>query len=311
MKTLILFLMLAFVVSACSKKVEETKVTISLPKKTYVMYEPINLQFEWINNTSKNDSIWGMFLTSGNDLLVKITDQTGKIYNKRVLTELGITKETPLSYVVAPGDTIFRTYEINDYGIERDDIGKTPQFWSLGYLPAGKYSVTVIIHKDGAKTYQKPIQTNTVEFEVVEAGTEETEIKKMFYNDKEGMDFQKSFEDNVPAEVLKKFPNSKFDETLRFYDIIRYVGKNNDDIKVNANSKADTLLQKYDEYFNRYPNSQYYMYDGFLSGIFRPNCNDETLAIRKKDQLIDKYPNTLLARSLRSLAKYNKLMLCY
>lgn len=308
---IISILLLALFIFGCSKKVEETKITISLPKKSYVMYEPINLQFEWVNNNSQNDSIYSLFLSNRDFLIVKITDQTGNIYSKKLSTQQEGAGENTLSYVVAPGDTLFRSYEINDYGKLREDVRTTPKFWCMGYFPAGKYSVTVIIDKDGDKKYLKPIKTNTVEFEVIEAGTEELEIKKMYFNDKEDKEFLESFDVNIHEKALKQFPNSRFDEYLRVQDIIQYMSKNWDAIKGFNNPKSDSLIQKYDQFITKYPNSQYYLYDGFIRGYFLSNCGDASTAAVKKDKLIEKYPNTLLALNLRSLTKHNKLFVCY
>ncbi len=273
-------------------------VNISFPKFTYKKFEPINLQFEWINNSTQNDSIWALFSPLGNYLNIEITSEDGTKYNRKVGSGIiNVDFGNPL--IVGSYDTLKKSISINQYGKVYEDLMNGVYFGFPAYFPSGKYKISVMIDKDYNKIYSTPIQTNTVEFEVVDNDNADKVILELIK--------KKNY-----TEALKRFPNNSYEEYLMYYDLLLYLAKFDENRTENKiNSDTEVLFKKYKDFFNKYPNSLYNLNDAFITSYLSPNCNDLESINSRKNELMQEYRNTLLEFILYDLTRRNKLQKCY
>jgi len=291
---LILAALLLFIAAGCSRSNEGThiyngsEVKISLPKDSYKMYEPIELQYEWINHKDIPDTIWGVFEISEYTQFF-ITDENGKVYTNQP-SRLDIVHSRPAHYV-QKGETVAETITLNHIGIAFKGTSRESYFSCFSYLPPGKYRVYSVIEGDAARIYTKPMKTNEVEFEVTELSERDEKVLALV-------------RDKKYKEALHSYPGDYFDEYLMRFEMSEYflelfkAGETNERYK--DTSKLPAMCSAF---FDKYPNSPYNLSDNFISGYLRVSSKDSAGSQVKMQELLAKYPGTNISKTVNSLKK--------
>lgn len=267
-------------------------VNISLPKKTYKKFEPIELEFEWVNTKNSQDSIWALF-NSLQFIKYVFTDKNDNRIDRHSNKGLNIMMSDP-SYILQPGDTLKRSMTINHFGQFYSDFNDGWYFHNAGYFPVGKYKVYAIIDEDLHKKYDIPIITNEIEFEITEIDETDKKVLELVK--------QKKYED-----ALKIYPSNYYKEYLMYFNVDKYFI---DLLKTEMDNKRyddkDKLIDKYKEFFNSYPNSLYNLNYTFISNYLSLNSSNINDVLHKKNELINSYPGTILEYVLKDMLKRNK-----
>lgn len=271
---------------------DSTLITISLPKKTYKMYEPIQLHYKWINLKTKPDSIWGLF-EMPQLILHYITDEKGESYTYSRYTP-DVAYKSP-RYIIAKDDTLQKAVILNDFGITHKNLPSGSYFSTMGYFPPGKYKIRAKIEGDITGLYPVPIKTNTVEFEVTENTDEDENILKLVKEEKY-------------SEALERYPKNYFKEHIMYCDIGKYriefmrAGEDNDRYK-----DSSVLPLKYINFFDKYPNSLYNLGDLFIIGYLRVSSKDTAEMHIKMNELLNRYPGTSISITVNEIIKRESL----
>lgn len=284
--------LITFNISVCTKATEikrlpytVTVVNISLPKKIYKMYEPIELQYEWINYKDEPDTIWALFSSSA---FIKqfITDEQGKVYKNNYM-ELDAMYMP--QYFVAKGDTLKKTITLNHSGKKFADSMGEQYFHCFNYFPPGKYKVYSVIDRDVIKEYPEPIKTNEIEFEITGLTDQDENILALAQKEKY-------------EEALNLYPSNYFDEHLMKSEINMRIKEFYKAGEMNERYKDTSVLpEKYEAFFEKYPNSLYNLGDGFLIRYLRVSSRDSAGAQLKMEELLNKYPGTNIARTVNEI----------
>ncbi len=291
---LIFAALLLFIAAGCSKSDKGTRiyngteVKISLPKDSYKMYEPIELQYEWVNHKDIPDTLWDVFELS-EFTHVFVTDENGKVYTNH---PRGIDKVTarPQHYV-QKGDTVIETITLNHIGIEFIGTSRESYFSCSHYLPPGKYTVYSVIEDYSWRKYREPIKTNAVEFEISELSERDEKVLALV-------------RDKKYKEALQSYPGDYFEEYLMKFEMSEYflelskAGETSERYK--DTSKFPVM---YGAFFDKYPDSPYNLSDNFISGYLWVSSKDSAGSQVKMQELMAKYPGTNISKTVNSLKK--------
>lgn len=270
----ILPLVLTFILFlSCAKPPEGTVVTISLPKKTYKVYEPIELTIELINLKNESRMI-GIY-----DFIHKaeyfISDEKGTKYRTRIEFNGFLI---PSQYVILSKDTLMKYVTLNNYGtLYRKNPGDKMYFQNEGYFPPGRYNVFSVYDS---------VRSNTLSFDVIEDDETDKEILELANVEKY-------------SEALLKYPGNYFAEYLSYWEIqmlsIGFLRASKDD-----ENFIDTsgLKGKFENFFDNHTNSIYYLNEGFLYFYFRVSLHDSLSAANKMIELKKKYANTNIEKGV-------------
>lgn len=301
----LIFILIAFVLFAsmysCGKpvglgnagaKAEGTVVTISLPKKTYKMYEPILLEYEWINYKDKPDSIYALS-TFSEYIEQHITDDNGKeLPVRQVLDEA----DHNLTRIINKNDTLHSVVDLCDYGKRLEY--KLQYFLpaAFGYLPAGKYSAYSLIKHDAHNIiYDPPIKTNTIEFEVTQISPEEDSL---LWNAR-----RREF-----AEAYQKDDDNYFNEHIMYWEVTeQYFLSLSGELEYNTAHRTKTA-NMYSKFIEKYPNSLYCMQRQFIIPYLQMASNDSSNDHIEMDRFTKKYPNTAIAKGIAEIIKTEKVL---
>lgn len=284
--------MLTLNVSSCTKVTDIKKlpntgtvINISLPKKVYKLYEPIELQYEWINYKDEPDTIWALFSSQA---FIKqfITDEEGNVYKNN---NWEMDAFYPAQYFVTKGDTLIKTITLNHSGKKYSDFVGKEYFHCSSYFPPGKYKVYSVIDRDVIKEYPKPIRTNEIEFEVTGLTVEDENILALAQQEKY-------------EEVLRLYPSNYFEEHLLKSKINMHIKEFYKADVMNERYKDTSVLPvKYEAFFEKYPNSPYNLGDGFLIRYLMVSSRDSAGAQLKMEELLNKYPGTDIAGTVNEI----------
>ena len=292
--SIFIFASLFMLCTACSKSDKGTRiyngteVKISLPKDSYKMYEPIELQYEWINHKDSPDTLWDVFELSELSHIF-VTDENGKIYTNH-LSAIGKVASKPAHYI-QKGDTVLETITLNKIGIFLTGSPRESYFSCYSYLPPGKYRVYSVIEGDAGRKDLEPIKTNEVEFRVTELSAEDETITALAVD--------KKYE-----EALTQFPGNYFGEYLARSQMNEYfkeffmAGETNERYK-----DTSKLPAVYNAFFDKYPNSMYNLSDNFILGYLKVSSKDSAGSQVKMRELLEKYPGTNISKTVNSLKK--------
>lgn len=261
-----------------------TVVNISLPKKVYKEYEPIELLYEWINLKDKPDTIWS--LTSQDYIKYFIFDDKGNQYgNKMMVLDVAGGPE----YIVKKGDTLKKTITLNHFGKQFSEKLDEEYFNCLSYFPPGKYKVYSLTYRDLIREYPEPIKTNELGFEVEEPETNDKSILALVQKEKY-------------EEALKLYPSNYFEEYIMNSEISKHVlefirtGDTYERYK-----HASVLPVKYDAFFEKYPNSLYNLNDMYIVRYLSFSSQDSAGIELKMIELLNKYPGTNISRTVTEI----------
>ena len=284
----ILPLVLTFILFlSCSKQPEGTVVTISLPKEKYKMYEPILLQYEWINYKDKPDSIYALS-TFSEYIEQHITDVNGKELPVRQILD-----ESPqiLTRIINKNDTFHSVVDLCDYGKRLEYKLQYAVSVAFGYLPVGKYSAYSLIKKDAHNiVFDPPIKTNTIEFEVTEISPEEDSL---LWNARR-REFQ---------EAYQKDEDNYFNEHLMYWEVTeQYFLSLSGELEYD-NAHRTKTANMYNKFIEKYPNSLYCMQPSFIIAYLQMVSNDSLNDHIEIERLAGKYPGTALSRGIGEFIK--------
>lgn len=285
---------LLLLIQGCSRSNEGThiyngsEVKISLPKDSYKMYEPIELQYEWVNHKDKPDTLWDVFELS--ELThVFVTDENGKVYTNQ---PRGLDKVTARpEHYVQKGDTVLETIALNHIGIAFKGTSRESYFSCYNYLPPGKYTVYSVIEDYSWRKYWEPIKTNAIEFEISELSERDEKVLALV-------------RDKKYKEALQSYPGDYFEEYLMKFEMSEYflerykAGETNERYKDTSKFTA-----MYSVFFDKYPNSPYNLNDNFISGYLWVSSKDSAGSQVKMQELLAKYPGTNISKTVNSLKK--------
>lgn len=257
---------------SCSKPPERTSVNISLQKTTYKTYEPIELRCELINleNKASNVPVYAF----RHDAYYYITDEHGaKFRTKNIFNGL-----MPAAYyTVEPFDTLINSFTLNHLGIVYWKKFEEMYFKNEGFFPPGKYMAYLVYDS---------VKSNTVSFEVVETDEKEREILELARSERYD-------------EALVKYPGNYFEEHLTYWSIQESAMS-----FLRADKGEETfrdtsgLAVKYENFFAKYPNSNYNLQESFLYFYFRVSAVDSARSTKKMYDLKDRYPATNISRGV-------------
>jgi len=234
------------------------EINMLLGKIAYKKFEPILGEFILVNHDSLPLDINGLFdyMLSGNEggPNILITDDKGNKWSKNKLDFVGsFFFQTP-TYIVEPGDTLFVSMPLNDWAADSRDLAPSPgtdkaYFGYVGYFPPAKYRIT--FSGTDFSDEHIPFECTSDEFTVVEDNEEDMEILRL---SKEGRD------DEIPIYYSSNSlaEHEQMQSILYRYNAYTYSKNEND-------PQWDNLMQDYENFIVKYPDSYYLLYDRFMT----------------------------------------------
>jgi len=262
-------------------------VTISLPKKTYKTYEPIELRYEWINRKNIIDSIYMYGLRY--EVKYTITDEKGFVY-KHTLNEI-LNEPDVLMYpfFLGPGDTLDKIITLNDFGKRYAYKLGEFIFGTIAYFPPGRYKVYATLNEHVNRDFKAPFNTNEIEFEVEDVDETGRQILELARNEKY-------------SEAMSLYPENYFKEYLISWNILTKITEYMKAVfKDNHYKDTTSLPQMYQSFFETYPNSIYNLGDMFIINYLSVSSENMDEVYIKMNELLQKYPNTLIAKRIKSI----------
>ncbi len=248
LKVLVLFLFTLSIYSQSEGNYQNVsgnyKMTMSLLKSEYKIYEPVIAKFELINQDVKPLVIYSIY----DDVSYEpgfVTDNSNiNAYNNG---SRGFYISTP-SAKIQHGDTLLFSMPINNWG----DPISNPQslsfeevyFDQYGYFSPNEYSIYFRLRKDLIERYGSDLKSNSVSFTVTELNYEDEEILRLYKEKKYN-------------EIVTKYPDNPFTEHVWMWNLRPYW------ITVNESTELD-----YEIFFNKYPDSPYLFYWRFMLPYF-------------------------------------------
>lgn len=212
-------------------------VELQLQKTVFKKYEPIEVLIKYINNGNKDDSIYFMFNDFTNFIDFEIKDDKGININEKDKQGFTLGMALRPNYIVKPSDTLITTITLNGFGKKTEDM-KT-YFQYQNYFPVGKYKFHAIIYGDLHKSFNIPIITDDIEFEIVDV--DETDIKVIDMS-REGKFY----------DIQKNYSTNYFYEYALRENVKSNIGK-----YYKKEIAISVLENSYTEYVKMYPQSYY------------------------------------------------------
>ena len=238
-------LVIVFIALSCNKTTDTQKtnnsgtvVNISLTKKVYKEYEPIELLYEWINYKDKPDTIWS--LTSPDYIKYFIFDDKGNQYGHKMMA---LDMAGGPEHIVNKGDTLKKIITLNHFGKKFSEKLDEAYFFGIRYFPPGEYKVYSVTYRDVIREYPEPIKTNEIEFEVEEPDDDDKDILALVQKERY-------------EEALKLYPSNYFEEYIMNTEIRKHALEFIRTGDTYERYKHSSVLPgKYDAFFEKYPNS--------------------------------------------------------
>lgn len=271
---------------------------VSLPKYSFKKFEPIEVLFKYINNGTQNDSIYRIFDDFLHLMKFNLIDEKGSIYKDKYSFEptLGLFQKP--EHIVKPNDTLIVLMVFNNYGRKASNSDSL-YFYNNAYFPPGKYTGYAYVENDYnyKRTFNPPLKSNTIEFEIKDLNEEDKVILKYFKNNEIG----KTFEQNKIDEILNDFSNNYFIEYI-WREKIRSILRKTKTKEANN----DMLAEAYKEFFQEYPNSFYNI--NFIPRYLNlvTNHNSQSIMTNIFD-LIYSFPNTIISYYLKNGNAQNEI----
>jgi len=256
-----------------TREQKKSEILITLPKYTFKKYEPIMAQIKYINNNAFNDTLNYLFNELSDDMIFTIKPLNGQNYS-RVRLDFSISF-FPNPYIVQPNDTFIFSRNINRYG---NKFQNTPQYFSVhGFFLPGKYEVTA----KGSNNNDNFI-SNSVEFDIVENSPEDNSILELLFNE----DYQ---------TIILKYPDNSLTEAVYAY----YVHTSfTPSPTYNDNFTKNEIIDLYEGFFNKYPNSIYNYNPLFIYSLFGKISLQSSRIEDETEFFVNQYPNTALEKFL-------------
>ncbi len=261
------------------------EITMKLAKDTYKKYEPVIAEFELINHDSKPMDIYDLFETDLEGPAIMITDENGHKTsdNKEVPADVMFTG--PM-YTILPGDTLFVSMPINDWGT-RVKTTSNIYFDQVAYFLPGTYNAYYYFDKYQSSIYRTSLKSNEVEFEVTDDNSEDIDVLKLYH--------ERKFE-----EIISEYKKSQFLEHIYAAWILH---KHNTIFSNPGYSRQNELESDYENFFKKYPDSFYILKDRFLSPyIYKfllDNSSPEAVITNIKQRVSNDMLNKFLSNKKR------------
>jgi len=248
-------------------------IELQLQKTVFKKYEPIEILVRYINTGNVNDSIYWMFDEYVDFINFDIKDEKGININEKETFYYTLGIAVRPNYIVKPNDTLITTITLNGFG-KKTEESKT-YFQYLNYFPVGRFNFRAIIYGDLHKTFTNPIETNDLEFEIVDI--DESDMNVIDLN-REG---------KFP-EIQKNFSNNYFYEYALRENIRSNIGKyHKKEIAISV------LENSYVEYFKMYPQSYYTI--PFLKQYLSLVSNDDATNLDYiAQELLSEHKNSMI-----------------
>jgi hypothetical protein len=236
---------------------DKYEIIISLPKYSYVKYEPININIQVINHDSKQLELMEGFMPEEKGCNVTIIDKYGQTTGgNKIRGELTFAYTSP-SYIIQPGDTLFTSMAINDWGLTDIAVNNYDNlYFHYGYFDSGKYTAYLSRWFDliPDKMQGFYLSSNKVEFEVTELNHEDIEVLRL-------LKLKKPDDSRYLKEVVDMYPNNTFAEHLFAY----YLKGHSRIMAYKEYDWKDSLEIDYKNFIKEYPNSSYLLNDLFVA----------------------------------------------
>ncbi|MCC6866925.1 MAG: hypothetical protein IT280_12295 [Ignavibacteria bacterium] len=265
---------------------EELKIKLELAKTTYTKYEPILAKFTIINTKNRKLEMGNIFSPILEHSHIIIEDKNGKktSVNKFPMSITYIA-DMP-TYIINPGDTLFVTMEINNWGKIAYDPSKEEEnnnvyFGQLMYFEPGSYTMSArftVRDENGNRGGTLKLVSNEINFEVTENTPEEKELLVLY---KKG-----NFND-----IYQKFPQNGLLEYVAMEDTRR--------------TKTET---GYLEFMNNYPNSYYLMQREFLEPLIVQLFTDVPDLDSKITSVKSQFNNELFSKYLKTKSRIEAIV---
>ena len=236
-------------------------ITMSLSKKVYKEYEPLLAKFELINYDDKPFNVFNMFEEYLNyETTIKITDDLGEQWNVNHSPGDRITIGGP-NFVLQPKDTLIVSMPINNWCERYRGYGI---FGEFGYFPSGRKYKALFINNDWRSNLnEKPLISDTVEFEVIDPDEVDSQVIQL-QNDV----FGKITEDDATKTAASKFPTNEYTMCLRAVNLTsKYY-------KYKTSDKGEEILKDYKDFFKKFPDSFYLYNERFMRPLYEVKCSE-------------------------------------
>jgi hypothetical protein len=233
---------------------DKYEIRISLPKYSYKKFEPVNLNIQVINHDTKQLELIEGFLPEEKECDVTIIDENGKTTGgNKIPGELQFGYTSP-SYIVQPGDTLFASMAINDWGKKANKYDSI--YFHYGYFECGKYTAYISrwfdLIPDNRQGFY--VNSNKIEFEVTELNSEDKEVLRLLKQQKPG-------DSRFLKDIVSIYPNTSFTEHIYAY----YLKSHSRILAYDKYDWEDNLESDYQDFITKYPNSSYLMNDLFVA----------------------------------------------
>ena len=264
---------------------------VSLPKYSFKKFEPIEVLFKYINNGTQNDSIYRIFDDFLHLMKFNIIAEKGNIYKDKYSFEptLGLFQKP--KHIVKPNDTLMVIMVLNNYG-RKTSNSDSLFFYKNTYFPPGKYTGYAYVENDYnyKRTFNPPLKSNTIEFEINDLNKEDKEVLRFFKNN----EISNTFEQNKIDEILNDFSNNYFIEYIWREKIRSILRKTK-----TKEASNDMLAKAYKEFIQEFPNSFFNInyIPQYLNLVTDKNSQ---LIMENIFELIELFPNTIISYYLKN-----------
>lgn len=288
----LLILVICFkTVSEIRKPGQSVSIQMELQKSIYKEFEPVIAKFVLVNNDSEPYNIYTMFNPYCSETNIDITDNIGHHWFQNNSQGDYIIINEP-TYILQPEDTLVVSMAINNWG------EKLAQRYSLysqfGFFPPGR--------KYKAALFFNELRSNQVEFEIDSLNDGDKKLVQL-YNDIYGKITRDSAA--IIAETL--YPDNIFTEYLsaegieaRYYSELR---------KDKNNPLINALIEDYENFFNKYPHSNYFYKDDFMWAYYFNIFYNKPNLKKILTDLSEKNKNNKLGEVLRYRSSYSRIKL--
>lgn len=269
---------------------QKYEIGMSLAKDTYRKFEPIVAKFTLINHDTKPMNITNLFdnFTDGPKIMIADSKGNTTSINKYFSTPLIIYPE-PV-YIIPPGDTLYISMTLNNWG-EKSTSDKEIYFSQYGYFPKGSYRAFFYFGTEQEQTYGVKIQSNIVEFDVVDNTSEDKELLSLTKEKKY-------------SDVIKDYSENPFVEHVAYL----YLGEKYVGVPFYPENQYPELETEYEEYFQKYPYSFYLLSDKFLKSYVFKVAKESTNAEDVVSRVSSKTSNQLILKFLSNKRRVENII---
>jgi len=236
------------------------ELSIRFAKEEFKVFEPVLAEFTLVNHDTLPLLLRRDFTSSGENtsrFIFLDKDNHVKTSSSKYFERAFIMYDTVPNFFLHPGDTLYSSMIINNWGIALDkkSISNASYFFnSWGYFPKGIYRLyyeyPLIDSLTGNRSGVSLFRSNETTFSVIENNIEEKYLLKQVLDSSKRTNMIDYYE-----RIIKQYPANEFREHF-FYEYIKY--------KYSGYRNAETLVFDYEKFISEFPESSYLLLDDFM-----------------------------------------------